>query len=62
MKVDDNTLFPFGRYRGTKICNVPATYLIWAYEEVDHLDKDIKAYIEDNMDLLKEEAKKNVGR
>lgn len=58
MKANDNTVITFGKYEGTKLANIPASYLLWLYEKVSSLDRSIKAYIEDNMDLLKHEIEK----
>lgn len=46
---------PFGKHKGTKLANIPASYLIWAYDNLTLRD-DLKAYISENMDALKQEA------
>ncbi|KDS63634.1 hypothetical protein M096_4644 [Parabacteroides distasonis str. 3999B T(B) 6] len=38
--------------------NVPAGYLIWLYDN-NKCSADVRAYIEDNMDALKEEIKQS---
>lgn len=51
----DNSIMPFGKYKGEKLANVPADYLLYMY----HLGKlygELKKYIENNMDVLKIEA------
>lgn len=48
---------PWGKFKGEKMENVPANYLVWLYEEAK-CDGDVKAYIEDNMDVLKLELKR----
>lgn len=53
----DTDKMPFGKYQGTAMANVPASYLLWLYQE-GKLNQEVKAYIEDNMDVLKKEAKK----
>lgn len=48
---------PFGKYQGTEMENVPASYLIWLYDN-NKCNKEVKEYIEDNMDVLKMEINK----
>ena len=56
MKYTDETLMPFGKYEGQKLCNVPAEYLIYLHD--NKIAKDyLKEYIEDNMDVLKFEMR-----
>ncbi len=55
MKYDDHTLFPFGKYRGTKMANIPASYLLWIRAEIKHLEIGLKVYIDENMEALKNE-------
>lgn len=57
----DTDLMPYGKFSGTAMANVPAWYLLWLHREFGHLhavspeqDK-VHAYIEDNLDVLKEE-------
>lgn len=52
--MNDNSLMPFGKYKGTKLCNVPASYLMWLLiQDLKHWP-DLKKYIEENIDLLQE--------
>ncbi|HUR11201.1 MAG TPA: DUF3820 family protein [Flavitalea sp.] len=30
--MNENTLMPFGKYKGQKLANVPAGYLLWLYD------------------------------
>lgn len=56
---------PFGEFRGQALVNVPATKLIWYYYNYRNIDASLKKYIEDNMDVLKQQAKaaqKNYSR
>lgn len=53
----DNDLMPFGKYKGEKLANVPASYLLWLYDN-NKCNKYLREYIEDNMDVLNEEVKK----
>ena len=52
----DTDLMPFGKYKGTAMTNVPPKYLLWLYE--NGVKGDIKEYIEDNMDAIKLELKR----
>lgn len=64
MDFTDKTKMPYGKYKGADMEDVPADYLLWLHEKLkpkeDALkfpDDEILAYIEDNMQVLKEEAK-----
>jgi uncharacterized protein (DUF3820 family) len=54
--MEDSDLMPFGKYKGKEMQDVPASYLLYLYNEVDLYGK-VKDYIEENMDVLKEEVK-----
>lgn len=56
MKLNDNSPMPWGKYKGEKMANVPASYLIWLLEN-NKCSNDVKNYILDNMDSLKYEIK-----
>ena len=64
MELDDNSIMPFGKHKGEKMANVPASYLLWLYDDLQksgvwHPDKEkLKTYIKDNMDVLKQQNKK----
>lgn len=51
----DNSVMPFGRYRGKKLIQVPAVYLLWLYEKGD-INPELKNYIHENLQALKTEA------
>jgi uncharacterized protein (DUF3820 family) len=52
--MNNESLMPFGKHEGKKMANVPASYLLWLYD--NGCFGDIKEYIEDNMDSLKKET------
>lgn len=52
-ELTDNDLMPFGKYKGDKMINVPASYLLWLYEN-DKCNGTVKKYIEDNLDAIKQ--------
>lgn len=54
--LSDESLMPYGIHKGKKMANVPASYLIWLYDN-NKCDKAIKWYIERNMDALQLELK-----
>lgn len=56
--LNDDSIMPWGKYKGTKLGNVPAEYLMWLYEN-DKCDKAVKEYIEDNLDVIQIEIKRN---
>jgi len=55
--MDDNSLMPFGEYKGQKMANVPASLLFWLYMN-DKVYGELKEYIEDNLDVIKFEIEK----
>jgi len=57
-EIDDNYIMPFGIYKGKKICNCPAEYLIWLYDN-NKVNKEVKQYIEQNKEVLEFEIKTN---
>jgi len=58
MKYTDTTLMPFGKYKGKELQDIPASYLLWLYNEgLNHLQ--LKEYIEDNMEVLEKEIEEN---
>lgn len=55
--MDDNSRMPFGKHKGTELANVPADYLLWLHKEGKCFG-ELKRYIEENMDVLKEEIQR----
>lgn len=56
-KLTDKCLMPFGQYKGQQLANVPASYLLWAYDNLN-LQHNLKTYIDENRDALKAEKKR----
>lgn len=56
----DDDIMPFGKYHesGTKMANVPAWYLLNLYES-GRCFGEIKNYIQDNLEVLKQEKTKH---
>jgi len=52
-KLTDIDAMPFGKYQGTKMANVPDSYLVWLYDSFRGKRqfgdaKRVREYIEDN--------------
>lgn len=52
----DESLMPYGKYKDYKMANVPASYLMWLYDN-NKCDKAVRWYIERNMDAIQLELK-----
>lgn len=57
-KVTDQSLFPFGRHKGEKLVNVPASYLLYWYEK-KALSKSFAEYVEQNKSKLEAQRANN---
>lgn len=56
-EVPDTTIMPFGEYRGEKLANVPASKLLYYYDEGYLKYGTIKQYVQENEELLRKEVK-----
>jgi uncharacterized protein (DUF3820 family) len=54
MKMTDNSLMPYGKYKGEKMANVPPDYLIWLFEN-NKCSPEVAKYIAENLDVIKAE-------
>lgn len=54
-EVGDDFIMPFGQFKGQKIGEVPAYYLLWLFNEEKALGK-VRLYILQNKALLEKEA------
>lgn len=50
----DNSLMPFGKYKGEKMANVPSDYLLWIFEN-NKCTQEVAKYIAENLDVIKAE-------
>lgn len=50
-KFTDSSLMPFGKYKGVRLIDIPASYLLWLYDS--NKAGSIKGYIKDNLDAIK---------
>lgn len=57
LELTDDSPMPFGKYKGKAMIDVPASYLIYLYEQ-DFCYGAVKDYIKENMNALKLEIKK----
>ena len=57
----DESPMPWGKYKGDKMTNIPASYLLWCYDN-GKCSGDVKEYIRDNYDVLNEEIKRANGK
>ena len=55
--ITDDSIMPWGKYKGEKMANVPASYLMWCYNN-NKCSPSVKEYIQDNLDVFKEEIKR----
>jgi len=56
MDITDETLMPWGKFRGTKMANVPSSYLKWCYDN-NYGNAAFRGYIESNMDVILKDIK-----
>jgi len=54
---DDSILHYGNKHRGKKLANVPASYLLFIYNEGYTMPALLKAYIVDNLEVLKKQDK-----
>lgn len=52
----DASLMPYGKHKGTPMEQVPASYLLWLYDNNRTTDQ-VRAYIVDNRAVLEKEMK-----
>jgi uncharacterized protein (DUF3820 family) len=55
-KFTDESPMPFGEFKGTKLANVPASRLLWYWDQ-PWLRGPLKDYIKENFQSLKQEIK-----
>jgi uncharacterized protein (DUF3820 family) len=56
-ELTDQSLMPFGAFKGQKLANVPAWYLLKIKDE-HYVFANLKKYIEDNLKVLEAEKKR----
>jgi len=55
--MNENTMMPFGKYKGQKLKDIPAGYLLWLYDNFK-CGKDLRIYIQESLPFLKMEFKR----
>lgn len=55
MRLTDNSTMPYGKYKGQKMSNIPADYLLWLREH-GKCSPLVAAYIDENIDRLKKQV------
>lgn len=55
-KLQDSDLMPYGKYKGSKMIDVPASYLMYLYDNKMCSD-NVKIYIEENKEVIEKELK-----
>lgn len=53
----DNDKMPFGKHKGERLEDVPASYLLWLWEQKPLSDIRLEHYIYNSLDALKMESK-----
>lgn len=53
--MSDQDIMPFGKYKGEKMENVPASYLLWLRDQGVR-DPGVRSYIEENETVLLSEC------
>lgn len=50
----DDSPMPYGKFKDTKMANVPDNYLLWLYRNTreDHFNKPVFRYIEENLNAI----------
>lgn len=57
----DESIYPFnGEHKGKKLANVPASHLIWLYE--NNRSGRLTDYIKDNLDVLEKEEMESFSK
>lgn len=61
IEMTDDSLMPFGKHKGKKLGDVPASYLLWLYDQEGFVTKnpDLSGYIAKNMKHLEKETEDN---
>ncbi len=52
--MNDESIMPFGKYKGYKMANIPASYLLWLLENGNTFG-DVKQYLIENKEVFIQE-------
>lgn len=59
--MNDDSILWFGKHKGVRLTNVPASYLLWLREQMeetppqDGMRIELKKYLDDNLEVLRME-------
>lgn len=59
MALKDTDLMPWGKHKGVKMANVPASYLLWLLESGNLSGGVVRDYIQENKETLQFERLNN---
>ncbi len=54
LMLTDESIMPYGKYKGQEMQDIPAEYLIWCYDN-GKCSSGVIEYVDDNMDVLYKE-------
>jgi len=55
--LNDESPMPYGHYKGVKMANVPAGYLLWLWDN-EKCSSGVFEYVRDNWEVLIQEVKR----
>jgi len=55
--LEDSDLMPSGKYKGDKMIDIPAKYLLYVYEN-NMCSNRVRDYIKENLNVIRDQAKK----
>lgn len=55
--MNDDSIMPWGKWKGRQMADVPADYLLWLYEN-NKASGEVLQYIKDNLEVIKHQVKK----
>lgn len=58
-KLDDNSIMEWGMYKGKRLIQIPAHYLLWVKDNMKRTisNQNVFDYIHENLDVLQKEVK-----
>lgn len=57
----DESIMPFGKYKGKTLANVPDDYLLWLLRE-NKCSGEVLQYIKENYDAIKKNAERQYSK
>lgn len=60
-KMTDESIMPWGKFKGQKLANIPASYFMWLYEN-KKANGEVLKYINDNLECLRTEVKSFIDK